>query len=131
MADPTTNQHEQSPSLISSSPLPTAERRAWIRYDNEFPTEWQIYGRHLEGGFPAEIMDISVTGVGLLLDHPCPVGALLLLRVPAEVRASGWVLLRVKHVAETPTSRFQAGCTFAVALSPEQLQVLLRHDSLS
>jgi hypothetical protein len=124
MAETLKTEQEQSGNLLA-----TEERRAWIRYHNDFPTEWQIYGKHQEGGFPAQVVDVSMAGIGLLLDHPCPAGAMLLVRVPAEVRPSGWVLTRVKHVVETPEKQFHAGCTFAVSLSAEQLQALLRHDA--
>src|SRR5262249_49921038 len=98
-----------------------AERRGYVRYKRTLDTFWQFLGlppRDLTAG---QVVDLSASGVGLMLDRTSPEGTSLVLRLPTA--RSGWAshLVRVKHCRPAAGGRYVVGCQFVRPLTPEQL----------
>jgi hypothetical protein len=86
----------------------------------------QALGKRGKDVWPAEIEDISVTGLGIMTDHEFPPGAILSIRLLGEGFKSRSYLIRVVRCTPTEDGLFRLGCTFAVPLPPEELEGLLK-----
>jgi hypothetical protein len=99
----------------------TFERRAFIRYSRRLDMLWQLLGAEGPDLTSGQVFDLSVTGVGLVVDRPFPLGKVLVLRLPTSTQ--GWAshLVRVKRCVAVEGGRFQVGCAFVKPLSVIQL----------
>jgi hypothetical protein len=103
-----------------------AERRAWIRYPRRLLTMWQLFGSRQEESWNASLRDISLTGLGLVVNRSFPPGTVLTIRVQTGSRkCSRTMLVRVKHCAAQPNGDWHVGCSFVVKLKEEELAELL------
>ncbi|MGH7169572.1 MAG: PilZ domain-containing protein [Gemmataceae bacterium] len=103
-----------------------AERRAWVRYPpRRLEMLWHLFGMKPPEQRPARIQDISMQGVGLIVDRSFAQGSILVLRFPGDSLQSRPVLVRVKHLQPLSGGEFKVGCTFVVPLSEEQLAELV------
>jgi hypothetical protein len=109
-----------------STELPqTHDRRVSVRYARRLEMLWQLLGLSSRDLTQARVFDVSTSGVGLLLDRPLAVNALLVLRLPTRTAGWGSHLVRVKRCTEQADGTFQVGCGFVKPLTPGQLQGLL------
>jgi hypothetical protein len=109
-----------------SLPPQAAERRAWVRYPSRrLQLLWHLFGVKPPEQRPAKIQDISLQGVGLVVDRSFPQGSVLVLRLPGSLLESRSVLVRVKHLEPLADGQFQVGCTFVVPLTDTQLAELI------
>jgi hypothetical protein len=75
----------------------------------------------------ARIRDISVGGVGLLLERRFERGTGLAVEIPAtDSRAGDTLLVRVVHATRFPEGQWLLGCVLISPLSEEELETLLR-----
>jgi len=119
-----------SDSALNSANVPqprqTAERRAWVRYPpRRLQLLWHLLGVKPPEPRAAQIEDISLQGVGLVLDRSFPPGSVLILRFPGTTLEARPVLVRVKHLKPLADGQFQVGCTFVVPLTETQLAELI------
>lgn len=105
---------------------PAAERRAYLRYARRLETLWNYLGLGLQDLTSAVVLDLSRTGVGLILDRPFHPRDTLVVRIPTTTQ--GWLshLVRVQHCTCLAEGRYQVGCSFVRPLSQEQLSNHLR-----
>jgi hypothetical protein len=105
------------------------ERRAWVRYDSSLSASCQPTGTLKDAGWAAQVRDISLGGLGLLLQHRFRPGTPLLVELK---NAAGEVLrtvpVRVAHA--TPFLRgnnpcWLLGCQFVHPLTDAELKSLL------
>ena len=104
------------------------ERRAFVRYASDLTAACQPANRH-EGGWLAQVQDISAGGLGLFLRHRFRPGTPLWV----ELRRRDGVPLRsvrVRVVYVHPAQvegqvGWRVGCAFATPLSGDELQSLL------
>ncbi len=75
---------------------------------------------------PARLLNLSLSGAGLLLDEPSPVGELLHVEFSrTEPDFTCTMLLRVVHCTEQTDGRFLIGGRFEDELEPSELRMLI------
>lgn len=104
---------------------PTFERRAFVRHPRRLESFWQFLGVRVEDLADAEVLDLSMTGLGLRVKAEFAVGLVLVVRLPTATMGWNTHLIRVIHCHRLEDSRFQVGCTFVKPLSVAQLEALL------
>jgi hypothetical protein len=100
-----------------------AERRAWVRYPCNLDTLFQPGKARVDHRWWfAKVRDISHTGIGLILPRRFEPGTLLSIALNSKLPAfSRTMEATVVHVMPNPDG-WVIGCTFATALSEEELQ---------
>jgi PilZ domain-containing protein len=102
------------------------ERRAWVRYPTRLETSCKplTVRQPDEGWCLAQVRDISVAGIGLVLSRRFEPGMILTIDLPrTSPRFSPMLLARVVHATEQREGEWVIGCEFANHLSPEDLRV--------
>lgn len=106
---------------------PASDNRSFIRYSGELRA---TYERVDAPGTPpraADVANISATGIGLRINSPLEIGALLNLNLlGAAGAATRRILACVVHVTSVPGQSCVLGCNFIHELSEEDLSALLR-----
>ena len=108
-----------------SVPAEIAERRASVRYPSQCATpchpvpEGDVLCR-------ARVVDISTTGVGLLVDSFVEPETLLGVEMQCDDPALTYTLLvEVRHTVKRAEGEWLLGCSFVRDLSEEELRALL------
>jgi hypothetical protein len=111
-----------------ASTNPQAERRAYVR----FPCDREITCQTLAGlrgdqeKWLANVRDISVGGVGFVIDRRFEKGTALVIELADQASASSRILLaRVARVNAHGLGTWFVGCTFTNKLTDDELQALL------
>jgi hypothetical protein len=106
--------------------LQGAERRAWVRYPRRLLTMWQLFGSRQEESWQAQLRDISLTGLGMVVNRAFPPSTVLTVRLQTgNNKFSRTMLVRVKNARGQANGEWLIGCTFVVKLKEEELQELL------
>src|SRR5579884_3997074 len=107
--------------------LQGTERRAWIRYPRRLRTLWQLFGTARQDDcWVADLRDVSLTGLGLVVNRSFTPGTVLTVRLQTGSRKfTRTMLVRVKHCAAQSNSDSLVGCSFVVKLKDDDLQDLL------
>ena len=113
------------PALDSDLPQ-TFERRAFVRYARRLDALWLYLGVSSRELTSAQLTDLSITGVGLMVDHKFPVHTSLAIRLPTITQGWSTHLVRVKRCVEAGVGQYEIGCTFVKPLSATQLQGFLQ-----
>ena len=112
---------------VLDSDLPqTYERRAFVRYARRLDARWLFLGVASRDLTSAKLVDLSVTGVGLIVDRAFPVHTSLAIRLPTITQGWSTHLVRVKRCVEVRAGQYEIGCTFVKTLSAMQLQGFLQ-----
>ena len=104
----------------------TYERRAFVRYPRRLDALWLFLGVSTRDLTGARLVDLSTTGVGLIVDQPFPFGTSLAIRLPTVTQGWSTHLVRVKRCVEVSAGQYEIGCTFFKSLSAAQLQGFLQ-----
>jgi hypothetical protein len=108
-----------------SKPQPS-DQRTWDRYTVEVHAGYQLA---LDGGseeHPARVLNISPTGVGLLVEAPVAAGTVLSLRLRSPSGSTDKTMLScVVHVNRQAEGEWALGCNFISELSESELLALL------
>jgi hypothetical protein len=105
--------------------LPAVERRAWVRYPRKLVTMWQLLGVG-EEHWTAEVQDLSLNGVGLVINRSFPPATVLTVRLRnSTCTYERSALVRVQHCTAHPDGDWLVGCTFVVKISADELHQLL------
>ena len=104
----------------------TYERRAFVRYARRLDALWQMLGLADHGLVSAKLVDLSVTGVGLILEQEFPIHTSLAIRLPTVTQGWSTHLVRVKRCLALRNGTYEIGCTFVKPLSATQLQGFLQ-----
>jgi hypothetical protein len=104
----------------------TAERRASIRY----PLQHGCVSTDVITGpdrehFSARVLDVSTTGIALVLRRPIEPGTPLTLTIRAPNNAEQTLHVRVAHLKPRSRTEWVIGCAFAKALSEQELRAML------
>ena len=114
------------PSLPEKSSPSGANRRAFVRYAMQRKGSCQVpFSKEMLGDLTAQIVDISVKGIGLILSRPFWKRTILSVELSAAPEGSRNELVIVQRTMEQPDGRWLVGCVFARPLSEEELQELL------
>jgi hypothetical protein len=103
-----------------------AERRGAVRHPADLRMTCYPEGGGAGAGRGARVRNLSRTGVALLVDRSWQPGTVLTvcLAPDEEGRTRSW-RARVVHATAQPGGRFLVGCSFATALTEDELQALL------
>jgi hypothetical protein len=104
----------------------SADQRTWIRFTCDVKAAYQAVA--VEGSVqkPASVIDLSASGVGLLVREEVKMGALLSVELQAaEGPFKRTMLACVVHVTAQPDGEWALGCNFIRSLSSEDLKALL------
>jgi hypothetical protein len=103
------------------------ERRVWIRYPGNLDTFCQPSSAETATGpetsWPASVWDVSLGGMGLLVERRFEPGSTLML-LTAVNGLPRILQMEVVHVSAHASGQWLLGCTFARPLSEEELQAV-------
>ena len=106
-------------------PLPS-DQRQWKRFPAEVIALYQFVANGDPRQFPAKVLDISASGVGLLVDQPVENATLLSVELHNAAGTVGRTMLAcVVHVTLHSEHEWALGCNFIRSLSEEDLKALL------
>jgi hypothetical protein len=116
---------EQTNPFQSGLEDPAGDRRIWVRYPGNLDTYCQPLPAETavspECSWPASVWDVSLGGMGLLIDRRFEPGTALL--VLSAVNGLPRILtMEVVHVSAHPSGQWLLGCAFGRQLSDEELQ---------
>jgi hypothetical protein len=106
--------------------LPATERRAWVRYPRKLVTRWQLLGAVGEEHWTALVKDLSLNGVGLVINRSFLPATVLTVRLHnSTCTFERSALVRVQHCTAQPDGDWLVGCTFVVKIRADELHQLL------
>jgi PilZ domain len=104
----------------------SANRRACVRYRCSRPIPRRMSIAESYCSLDGWLLDISVTGLGLLLERSLEAGTLLFVELESSPEAAPVELLaRVVRAIATPESEWTVGCEFVNPLAEEDLAAIL------
>jgi len=109
---------------VPARELAGIRRRAEIRYRCHLANPALVTPCEPGGGL-AWVRNLSVAGVGLVLEHTLEVGRLLEIELITPAGARIRVEGRVVHVTQRPDRTWLAGCEFLEPITPDQMEELL------
>ncbi len=105
---------------------PTHDQRTWVRFDCALKATYSRVGDPTGSALPAGVLNVSPSGVGLLIKENVEPGSLLNVHLCGkdgrEVRT---ILACVVHSTLRASGDLALGCNFIRELAEEELQVLL------
>ena len=105
---------------------PGKSRRACVRFRCTRPVPRRMAIAESYNSLDGWLVDISVSGLGLLLDSPLDEGTLLFVEMESSPEASPVELLaRVIRATSTPEGEWLLGCEFVTPLGEEELRAML------
>jgi hypothetical protein len=103
-----------------------ADQRSWERYACNVRATYQLANEPTCGPHQAQVLNISASGVGLLVSQAIDNGALLSVNLrPAAGGAGKTMLACVVHVAPQGEGQWTLGCNFITELTESDLLALL------
>jgi PilZ domain len=104
---------------------PPADQRKWVRFPCDLPSSYRPIRVAERQHTPARIIDVSASGVGLLVTHPVAAGTLLSLHVCGSDGGLALTMLAcVVRVAAHTTGEWILGCNFIRELTDKELEPL-------
>ena len=108
----------------TSNPAPRkVERRAAVRFPSDKRATCQPLRGNKDDQWIAQLHDVSVVGVGVVVPRPFQPGTALTLEVSTEAADYKFLMKVVRTEVRSP-GHWLLGCVFARALSEEELQNL-------
>jgi hypothetical protein len=105
-----------------SKPLPPT-RRAWSRFPCGRPVAYHLLNSSDQKRLPAETVDISATGIGLIVSEPVDTGAVLSLEIKGRPgRPERIMLACVVRSGSVGEGRWRLGCNFIRQLEDSELE---------
>jgi hypothetical protein len=102
------------------------DQRNWVRFPCRVKAACQVVTETPEPPWPAEVLDLSPSGIGLRVERPIETGALLNLDLhDADGRIATSMLACVVHVTGPENGQLSLGCNFIRELSEQELEALL------
>jgi hypothetical protein len=103
-----------------------SNRRATVRYHCAPATPGRVLLVEKQEMQRAWVLDLSLTGVGLLVPRPLAAGLLIVVRMQATLGEKVYELpARVAHSTREPGGDYVVGCELITRLTPEELDALL------
>jgi c-di-GMP-binding flagellar brake protein YcgR len=101
------------------------DQRTWMRFACDVQAVCQVVTAPEQGRWPAQVLNISASGVGLLVDRAIETGTLLSVDLHSATGPGARTILAcVVHVSTQPEGEWALGCNFIRALSEEDLRAL-------
>jgi c-di-GMP-binding flagellar brake protein YcgR len=103
-----------------------SDQRQWKRFPASVTACYQRVASDDERHYAAKVLDISATGVGLLVDRDIENGTLLSVELHnAAGTAERTMLACIVHVTRQASSEWALGCNFIRSLSEQDLKALV------
>jgi hypothetical protein len=103
-----------------------SDQRTWMRFPCNVKASYQRVANGDSGVHPAQVLNISANGVGLLVSQPIQTGTLLNVDMfPAGGAAKKTMLSCVVHVNSQGADQWALGCNFIRELNESDLNGLL------
>jgi hypothetical protein len=105
---------------------PRNDKRAYVRYECKLRATYQRIGTAEERTCSAQVLNVSASGIGLILDDPVEPGSLLnLTLVGSDGQRVRTILACVVHSTIRASGQVAVGCNFIRELGEDELQSLL------
>lgn len=112
--------------MSSTNPDPPAsDRRAYLRHPRTLETLWTLLGVATSDLAEGQLVDVSASGVGLLLARHFEAETALMIRLPTKTQGWHSYLVRVKRCVRVTKGLYQVGCAFVKPLAEDELQAHL------
>jgi c-di-GMP-binding flagellar brake protein YcgR len=103
-----------------------SDQRQWKRFPALMTAHYQLVALDDARQYDAKVLDISATGVGLLVERDIENGTLLSVELHnAAGTAERTMLACIVHVTRQASSEWALGCNFIRSLSEEDLEALV------
>jgi hypothetical protein len=111
---------------LRQKPATAEDSRTWMRFPCEVKALCQVVADPEAEPWPVQVMNLSPTGIGLLVGRAIDTGTLLSLELqgPTEQEAHT-ILACVVHVTVQPDGQWALGCNFIRELSEAELLALV------
>jgi hypothetical protein len=104
----------------------TDDRRALGRYHAPRNPHVRLIARPSFQAYQAVVRDLSVSGMGLLLDHPFEIGTVLAIQLRQARHGLSCILSgKVIHATAQPDGRWLVGCELSRSLTDDEIWSLL------
>ena len=101
-------------------------RRAAVRYQCPPATPTKLYFPQDQEFQRAWVIDLSLSGIGLNMARPLPVGTFLVILLKSSDRQKTFELpAHIVHTTMAPNGDWIAGCEFTTRLNEDDLSLLL------
>lgn len=100
------------------------DKRVWMRFPTNVEATYQKVGAFDSESLPARVLNVSASGVGLLVSERVETGALLSVDLLGHGKTRRTILACVVHVSPRDDA-WALGCNFIRALSEQDLQAFL------
>jgi hypothetical protein len=106
---------------------PSAEdQRSWARHPCTLQASYDRVGDADDRAYTAQVLNVSVSGIGLLLHDPAEPGSLLNLRLHRpQGELVRTILACVVHSTQRANGELAVGCNFIRELGEDEVQALL------
>ena len=113
-----------SPSLVQT---PVIDKRARVRYRCESLQHNRAFISNSSKTLAAQVVDLSRTGVGLLLEAPIEKGTMLLIELGDGSKDVSFELMaEVVYAQQNETGAWRCGCELLREISEDELHLLLQ-----
>jgi c-di-GMP-binding flagellar brake protein YcgR len=103
-----------------------SDQRQWKRFPSSVTANYQLVARDDLRQYSARVLDISASGVGLLVERAIENGTLLSVELHnAAGTVERTMLACIVHVTRQAANEWALGCNFIRSLSEEDLEALL------
>src|SRR3989442_1243578 len=100
------------------------DRRLWARYPTDLQGNVQI-GHPVSDAQPVKVLDISASGIGLIVGPSLQTGSLLTVDLLDKTgRKACTILACIVHATQRSDGNLAVGCNFIRELTEEELQTL-------
>lgn len=105
----------------------SSDQRTWMRFPSRIKAVYQPVGADDPSKHPAEVLNISASGVGLIVSRSVETGTLLSIDLapPTAGARPRTMLACVVHASSQSPSEWALGCNFIQELGEEDLQALV------
>ena len=104
----------------------SSDQRQWMRFPCNLQARFSCVGPANPPSISAQVLNISASGIGLLVKEPMVTGTLVNLQLQSGTgKESRFILGCVVHVTTQAEGEWALGCNFIRELSEEDLQALL------
>ena len=102
------------------------DQRTWMRFECQLTAQIEKIGDSDARRDSARVLNVSASGVGLLVDRYVDAGALLIVElIGTDQRTRRTILACVVHVNQREGQEWALGCNFIRELSEEDIQALV------
>jgi c-di-GMP-binding flagellar brake protein YcgR len=103
-----------------------SDQRAWMRFPCNIHASYMLVGDIDAEPFSAQVLNISPSGIGLIVDREIETGTLLSLELQSPDRSSSLSIVScVVHAGKRGANEWALGCNFIRELSDQDLQCLV------